>query len=226
MDINNPIDINFINSLNIIYNNDNNNGINYNTIHDAVVNSGINMNEIDNLDYETIFQNLANNNSNSPLRLVDVVDVPGVNDSDGVTNLPRSLRLVDVPGVNDSDGVTNIHRSLRGYSIYDLPGTNDDLPVRRNLIDEFRAAAEEVEVFYAIPSNEENTEDEISETESIMRPDTNIDMTVPKCSICLENNSAVVFNCGHMCSCNACSQRVDTCPICRARIVRRQNVFM
>ena len=209
MDINNPIDINFINSLNIIYNNDNNNGINYNTIHDAVVNSGVNMNEIDNVDYETIFQNLANNNSNSPLRLVDVVDVPGV---------------------NDSDGVTNIHRSLRGYSIYDLPGTNDDPPVRRNLIDELSAAAEEEEVFYAIPSNEENTEDYISETESItetvIRPDTNIDMTVPKCSICLENNSAVVFNCGHMCSCNACSQRVDTCPICRARIVRRQNVFM
>ena len=206
MDINNPIDINFINSLNIIYNNDNNNGINYNTIHDAVVNSGVNMNEINTVDYETIFQNLSNSNSNSP------------------------LQILDVPGLNDSDGVTIPIRSLRRYSIYDSPGTNDDPPVRRNLIDELRAAAEEVEVFYAIPSIEENTEDDISETESItetvIRPDTNIDMTVPKCSICLENNSAVVFNCGHMCSCNACSQRLDTCPICRAGIVRRQHVFL
>ena len=221
MDINNnPIDINFINNLNIIYNNDNNNGINYNTIHDAVVNSGVNMNEINTVDYETIFRNLSNSNSNSPLQ---ILDVPGLNDSDVIT-------IRDIPGLNDSDGVTIPIRSLRRYSIYDSPGTNDDPPVRRNLIDELRAAAEEVEVFYAIPSIEENTEDDISETESItetvIRPDTNIDMTVPKCSICLENNSAVVFNCGHMCSCNACSQRVDTCPICRAGIVRRQHVFL
>ena len=51
------------------------------------------------------------------------------------------------------------------------------------------------------------------------------DRQLNKCSICLENNVAVIFNCGHVCSCHSCSRRIDECPICRAVITRRQRMF-
>ena len=55
--------------------------------------------------------------------------------------------------------------------------------------------------------------------------DVSEDRQLNKCSICLDNNVAIVFNCGHLCSCNACSARLDRCPICRVEITRRQRVF-
>lgn len=163
MDLNNPIDLNLINNLNIIYNN-NNNVINYNSIHDAINNSNlINLNSIN---YETIF-NEVSNFQNSP-------------------------------------------------------------EVNRNLIDEFNVVGD---IEYVLPELENVIEDvrivddDVSEDDTEI-PDTVADLLVPKCSVCLENNSAIIFDCGHMCTCNSCSQMLSNCPICRARIERRQRVFM
>lgn len=56
--------------------------------------------------------------------------------------------------------------------------------------------------------------------------DTKEDQLVPKCSVCLENNSIIMFiGCGHLCSCNECSKRLDNCPICRMRINGRQRIY-
>ena len=56
--------------------------------------------------------------------------------------------------------------------------------------------------------------------------DTKNDITVPKCSVCYENNSIIMFiGCGHVCSCNECSNRLSNCPICRMRINGRQRIF-
>lgn len=56
--------------------------------------------------------------------------------------------------------------------------------------------------------------------------DTRESITIPKCSMCMENNSIIVFNCGHLCSCISCSRRVNECPICRVSISRRQRIFL
>lgn len=50
-------------------------------------------------------------------------------------------------------------------------------------------------------------------------------MVVPKkeeednaCSICMDKEKCMAFiNCGHMCICETCTQRVDKCPICRTQ---------
>ena len=56
--------------------------------------------------------------------------------------------------------------------------------------------------------------------------DTKNDIIVPKCSVCYENNSIIMFiGCGHVCSCNECSNRLSNCPICRMRINGRQRIF-
>lgn len=68
-------------------------------------------------------------------------------------------------------------------------------------------------------TSDSNTNDEIT------GDDTTEETTLPRCSICMENNTAVVFNCGHMCSCISCSNRVTSCPICRIEITRRQKVY-
>lgn len=57
--------------------------------------------------------------------------------------------------------------------------------------------------------------------------DTNEDRQLPKCSICLENNCAVVFiPCGHMCCCHTCSRTLNSCPVCRQLISSRQTTYL
>lgn len=44
------------------------------------------------------------------------------------------------------------------------------------------------------------------------------------CSICVEQKIAIVFlPCGHFCTCASCSERCNTCPICRSPITRKIN---
>lgn len=43
------------------------------------------------------------------------------------------------------------------------------------------------------------------------------------CAVCLTNHCSAVFaQCGHMCACISCAERMDKCPICRAktRVIR------
>ncbi|XP_052223149.1 E3 ubiquitin-protein ligase LRSAM1-like isoform X2 [Dreissena polymorpha] len=47
-----------------------------------------------------------------------------------------------------------------------------------------------------------------------------------ECSICMDNTSDVIFmNCGHVCSCSECCEKVAECPLCRASIVRRVKLM-
>ena len=72
-------------------------------------------------------------------------------------------------------------------------------------------------------SDQINIEDNDDDNEHI---DTKEDIIVPKCSVCYENNSIIMFiGCGHVCSCNECSNRLSNCPICRMRINGRQRIF-
>mmetsp|Transcript_64165 Transcript_64165/g.126268 ORF Transcript_64165/g.126268 Transcript_64165/m.126268 type:complete len:156 (-) Transcript_64165:131-598(-) len=41
------------------------------------------------------------------------------------------------------------------------------------------------------------------------------------CCICMCESKQIVFNCGHLYTCKACSVLVNTCPICRQRITQR-----
>lgn len=47
------------------------------------------------------------------------------------------------------------------------------------------------------------------------------------CILCYERNKCVAFRpCGHVCSCESCSRRVDQCPLCRAPVQQRVRVFI
>ncbi|NXW81604.1 XIAP ligase, partial [Alopecoenas beccarii] len=47
------------------------------------------------------------------------------------------------------------------------------------------------------------------------------------CKICMAKNIAVVLiPCGHLVSCKECAEAVNECPLCRADIVKRQEIFM
>lgn len=41
------------------------------------------------------------------------------------------------------------------------------------------------------------------------------------CCICMCESKSIVFNCGHLYTCKACSLLVHSCPICRQRITQR-----
>lgn len=48
-----------------------------------------------------------------------------------------------------------------------------------------------------------------------------------KCCSCLETNVNVVFfPCGHLCTCQNCSVKLNQCPLCRENIMLQQNVFV
>lgn len=47
------------------------------------------------------------------------------------------------------------------------------------------------------------------------------DDSTDECCICMSEAKSVVFNCGHLYTCKACSLMVRACPICRQRIVLR-----
>jgi|TARA_B110000037_G_C16928492_1_gene427555 hypothetical protein len=47
------------------------------------------------------------------------------------------------------------------------------------------------------------------------------DETTNECSVCLDNEKNIVFNCGHLYTCHDCSYRLTKCPICRIPITLR-----
>lgn len=79
---------------------------------------------------------------------------------------------------------------------------------------------------WEVIDSDEDSDLETLDSHSEEIEDSKQDITVPKCSVCLENNSIIMFSgCGHLCSCNECSKRLDNCPICRMRINGRQRIF-
>ncbi|NWX18272.1 XIAP ligase, partial [Aegotheles bennettii] len=47
------------------------------------------------------------------------------------------------------------------------------------------------------------------------------------CKICMAKDISVVFiPCGHLLACKECAEALHECPLCRANIMRRQEVFM
>jgi hypothetical protein len=48
---------------------------------------------------------------------------------------------------------------------------------------------------------------------------------VLQCGICKQNQKNIVLNCGHS-FCPDCDKKLDSCPICRCEIYRRQNIFL
>lgn len=47
-----------------------------------------------------------------------------------------------------------------------------------------------------------------------------------QCVVCMENKKCIAFNCGHLCSCHACSRELDTCPMCRVKIKTKMRLFV
>jgi len=47
-----------------------------------------------------------------------------------------------------------------------------------------------------------------------------------QCAVCMDNKRCIAFNCGHLCSCNACSRDLDKCPMCREKIKTRTRLFV
>lgn len=47
-----------------------------------------------------------------------------------------------------------------------------------------------------------------------------------ECSICLDNRKDTAFNCGHVCTCQTCSTRVQICPLCRVAVTTRQKIYL
>jgi hypothetical protein len=47
-----------------------------------------------------------------------------------------------------------------------------------------------------------------------------------KCTVCMENKRCIAFNCGHFVTCASCSQRLNTCPMCRVKISTKTRIYM
>jgi hypothetical protein len=48
-----------------------------------------------------------------------------------------------------------------------------------------------------------------------------------QCAICMMAEACVLFRpCRHLCSCEGCAVRIDKCPICRATIRGKENIFI
>lgn len=46
------------------------------------------------------------------------------------------------------------------------------------------------------------------------------------CKICMDNPRNCGFQCGHLCCCMKCANKVDKCPICRAGVLTRIPMFV
>ena len=47
------------------------------------------------------------------------------------------------------------------------------------------------------------------------------------CVVCCDARSCVVLRpCKHLCMCDACAEKVETCPICRTKIEEREQIFV
>jgi Zinc finger, C3HC4 type (RING finger) len=91
------------------------------------------------------------------------------------------------------------------------------------------------------PSNiniRQHYKDKINQVAFYVRPKTispvesyviNIEPSYYACVVCLFQERNVIFSpCNHICVCSTCSSNssITTCPICRANIVKKQDVYL
>lgn len=50
--------------------------------------------------------------------------------------------------------------------------------------------------------------------------------TLLRCTVCWDAERQEVWGCGHMVACLACSAKLTECPLCRAKICKRQRVYL
>jgi hypothetical protein len=47
-----------------------------------------------------------------------------------------------------------------------------------------------------------------------------------ECVICKDHHRSIVFvPCGHLCSCESCSQNLTECPVCRAAFATKCKIY-
>lgn len=46
-----------------------------------------------------------------------------------------------------------------------------------------------------------------------------------ECIVCVNNPREVIFNCGHFVTCNNCSNKLDSCPICRSPLYIKESLY-
>uniref|UniRef100_A0A8C3WU80 Leucine rich repeat and sterile alpha motif containing 1 n=1 Tax=Catagonus wagneri TaxID=51154 RepID=A0A8C3WU80_9CETA len=57
-------------------------------------------------------------------------------------------------------------------------------------------------------------------------PAEELEAQASECVVCMELEAQVIFlNCGHVCCCRQCSQRLHTCPLCRQPIVQGLYIY-
>lgn len=52
-----------------------------------------------------------------------------------------------------------------------------------------------------------------------------VGINTKECVVCMTNPRSVTFGCGHNSTCDSCSQKLETCPICRAQINNKKAGF-
>lgn len=60
--------------------------------------------------------------------------------------------------------------------------------------------------------------------EQIGRLEVQLD-AVTKCVVCQDQDKGVILNCGHLCACRPCAERIRDCPLCRVRITERRDAY-
>jgi hypothetical protein len=72
-------------------------------------------------------------------------------------------------------------------------------------------------------SEEQRSEDSVDSTIRVI--DTKAENNESACVCCSENAKIMVFQCGHLQTCGACTEKLDKCPICRSVITTKIRVF-
>lgn len=48
-----------------------------------------------------------------------------------------------------------------------------------------------------------------------------------ECSVCMENPKSILFlPCRHVCVCDGCSKKIESCPVCRVVALEKMRVFI
>ena len=100
----------------------------------------------------------------------------------------------------------------------------------KRLYNERRAREQEAELASIEKKAKENKESEeklIKEIKMVKgKEESKVSEATHECKVCMETECQVIFlNCGHICCCSSCSEKQQTCPVCRTPIVEKKRFF-